>query len=435
MTLQDAYAELDEALSLPSTRIIHRVVAISHDLLDDELPASDIEAWSREAANRILAARLPRAVLFQPEVLRPPRAALLFMASDEVLAEIGMDVDVPNLLEVWLGAADIDWTRQADRSWPRLEKVSVQSGPGLDQGLYQWLARQTLPSLREARLSNTELGAEAFSRLLASTFWRSLETIVLSRNPLVGHEMTWPASPAVRELRLDYTKTDDEGLTAFLRSGPHALEDLDVSGNPIRISGLSALVAAPLPALRRLSARGTRFSDDPIWELLGSSFWPNLQHLDIAGDGRDPAALVRAGALFASLSSLNLNASSLQDQGASTLLSLPFSRLGRLSIAYNEIGRDGARAVARAPLPDIEEIDISVNHFGDEGLKTLTTSPWWPRIRRVTMTNVGLTDGGLEALVASPPRAIEELVIGTRSFDAGAVQRLREALPPGAKLS
>jgi hypothetical protein len=432
--LRDAYLAMDEALALLPTRVIHRVINISHDLLDDEVEADDIEAWSREAADRILNAGLSRAVLFQPEVLRPPRAALLFMAAEEVLAELGEGVDAPNLLEVWLGTGHIDWKVQPDRHWKRLEKVSIHTGPDLGRGLYPWLSRQTWPGLRELWAASCNLRREDFHALLKAPFWPSLEAFDLSSNAVCAGDAPWPSSLAVRDLRLDCTRMDDSGLAALLRSTPRAIEHLDVSSNDISVDGLAALVAAPMPVLRHLGARGNRFLHTPIWDVLARSFWPDLRHLDIGADGSDPDGLLSAAAIFASVSSLNVGGCALGDAGTAALASLPFSRLGTLSLTFNTIGLVGIRALAAAALPDLEEIDLSSNAFGDDGVRALTAARWWPRVRRVSLHRDGLTDAALEVLARQLPPAIEKLEIGTRYFGDESVARLRAALPAGARL-
>jgi hypothetical protein len=433
-SIDNAYRDLEEVWSNPPREAYSSVIAISDVMKDVGMSDDDRARWSETAAERLLSLELPADAFFHPEPLDAPRAALIFSLDDRELRQLPPDTRLPNLLKVRLGGANIDWNREAPRSWPRLRSLTVRPGAGSSQGLFRWLSQQHLPALRELVAASCEVTSEDFDALLRAPFWPSLERVVLSNNALGPGGAPWPSTMAIRRLALDHVEADDASLASLLASSLPALEELDVSGNPIDVGGLATLVAAPLPALRSLSARGNAYRHRPIWNVLARSFWPNLQHLDIAGNGSNANELASAGSIFASVSSLDLSSCALGDAGTEALASLPFSRLGALSLAYNVIGVVGARTLAAAPFPDLEAIDLSVNNFGDEGLRALTSAPWWPRVRRLSLINVGFTDAALELLARCPPRAAEALDIGTRSFSNETVTRLRASLSPHTRL-
>jgi hypothetical protein len=339
---------------------------LSDVMKDVGLSDSDRAHWSEAAADGLLRLDLPTDAFFHPEPLDAPRAALIFSIDDRELFRLPPDTHLSNLLKERLGGADVDWTREAPRTWPRLRSLTVRPGAGSGRGLFRWLSRQRLPALRELVAASCELTSEVFHALLRASFWPNLEHVVLSNNALGPGRAPWPATMAIRRLAVDNVQADDVALAALFASSLPALEELDVSGNPVDVDGLAALVAAPLPALRSLSARGTAFRHRPIWDVL--------------------------------------------------------------------IGVAGARALAAASLPDLEAIDLSVNGFGDEGLRALVSAPWWSRVRRISLINVGLTDGALELLARCPPQAAVALDLGARSFTDEALTRLRASLSPNTRL-
>lgn len=427
--LDRAYQELERALSLPDDEVIHEVVAISSILKSQRYADADLRTWSDTAARRLLERGFPIESLIHAEPLDPARAALIFSAADTELVGLWPAAPLSNLVEVQLGEADIDWTRQPRCSWPNLRTVYCWSGPGVANGLFSWLSEQDLPSLRELRASDSGLTAADLRRLLESSYWSRLERIRISRNELGPGDFPWPSSQALRELDLERVGADDEGLRSLLRAGLPSLRSLDIGGNQVSLAGLRSLVEASLPQLARLGARGNWFADDSIWDVLAGGFWPQLRSLDINGDGSQPERLIPAQGLFAAISHLNLSSCRLGDAGADALSATAFSRLESLRLAYNRIGVRGARALVRATLPDLVDLDLSVNELGDEGLRFLVEARWWHQLERLTLVNNQLTEASLAHLAERLPLRIQEVDVGSpHGVGAEALSRLRDAL-------
>ena len=436
-SLEQADAELEKAVKLRPDEVFHEVVAISEELRDAGHPDASIAGWSERAATEILRLGISPRSMIHPDTLEPARSALIFNASDAELEELWPVTSLRNLVVVTLGKARIDWSKMPPCEWQHLQAIYCRRGPGVDAGLFSWLSRQTLPALRELHAADSGMTTADQHALLGSSFWPQLEVVALSKNVLGAGPAPWPERPdRLRELTLARVGYDDAAIAHLCRAPLPALERLDVSGNDIELDGLAALVGAVMPALETLAVRNAALSSQRIWDVLADSFWPRLRHLDIAGDGRDPGGLVKAQNTLAPLVSLNLSSSQLGDAGVTALARVSFARLETLVLAHNGTGPHGARALSVCRLPDLAELDLSVNPLGDAGVRALVDASWWPRLRTLTLANVGLTADGIRNLAAAVPPGIQVIDLGDlRSFDADAVEVLRTAIPPGGKLA
>jgi hypothetical protein len=437
ISLEQADAELERAVKLPPAEVFHEVVAISEELREAGHPDASIASWSERAAAEILRLGISPGSMIHPDTLEPARSALIFNASDVEFEDLGPVTSLRSLLVVTLGKARIDWSAMPPCEWPHLQKVYCRRGPGIDAGLFAWLSRQALPSLRELHAADSGMTTADHHALLDSSFWPQLEVVALSKNALGAGPAPWPERlDRMRELALARVGYDDAGIARLCRAPLPALERLDVSGNDFGLEGLAAIAGAVMPALESLVARNTALSSQPIWEVLAGSFWPRLRHLNIAGDGRDPGEVVKAQNTLAPLVSLDLSSSQLGDEGVTALGRVSFSRLESLVLAYNGTGPLGARALSACRLPDLADLDLSVNPLGDVGVRALAEASWWPRLRTLTLANVGMTAAGIRNLAAAVPPGIQVIDLGDlRPFDTDAVALLRAAIPPGAKLA
>jgi hypothetical protein len=431
--LEEAYEDLEAARTRPDDDVFHHLMMVRRYMQDRGCPDAELAAWCEEAAEVVLARHLSGPQIIDTSPLERVWSSMVFLALDTELPGIWPEAPLRNLLELQLRGADIDWTAQPRCDWPHLRAVYCFDDHPVQRGAFGWLAGQDLPSLRKVSVHGHGMTATDFRALLRSSFWSGLETINLQYNRFGPGPAPWPAQLAVRRLELNNIDTDDEGIGSLLASRMPHLEHLDVSGNAITLAGLEQLVAASLPELRYLSARGTNYSHERIWSVLATARWPHLEHLDISGDGSEPDELAQA-AVVASVVSLDLGSCHLGDRGTAAIAATAFTRLHTLSLAYNDIGPDGACSLARAPLPDLADLDLAVNRIGDEGLRAIMTASWWPQLRRLSLVNTGLTDASLGLLMSHLPAGMQELGVFQRDLPTGHLARMRAAVHPGIRL-
>jgi hypothetical protein len=432
--LEAAYEDLEAARTLPDNEVFHDLAMVRKSLQRRGCPDDDLRAWCERAAELVLARNLPSQCLFELDPLEAVWSSLVFIGLDTELAGLWPEAPLPNLLELQLRGADIDWLSQPRCDWPHLRAVHCFDEGSVARGALRWLARQRLPSMRRLSAHQRGVTAEDFRALLRSEFWAMMRHVDLRWNALGSGPAPWPSSMAVETLQLERVGFDDEALASLVGAQLPKLRTLDLSGNDISLAGLRMLVDAPLPGLRRLAARGTPYRHNAIWTILREARWPDLEHLDISGDGSDPGDLMQAAAIVGAAASLDLASCHLGNRGTAALATIPFTRLRTLSLAYNDIGPDGARALARAPLPDLEELDLAVNPLGDDGLRAITSASWWTRLTRLSLVNTGLTEAAIDLLASHLPAGMKELRAYQRDLPPESFARMRAALHPDVRL-
>ncbi len=178
------------------------------------------------------------------------------------------------------------------------------------------------------------------------------------------------------------------------------LEDFELHG----VYMLASLIMVvfhdqPLPALRRLTLRGTGLAPDDTEIIADSPLLPRLDGLDLGGN---PLGDLRdfAGTDLSALRSLGLEAVTTDLDNLRALLANPtLAGVRLLDLAGNGLGDETASALPHKALSDLFRLDLGRNDIGPAGITRLAT---WLARRPLFWLNLGgnpLGDEGLAALL------------------------------------
>jgi uncharacterized protein (TIGR02996 family) len=271
------------------------------------------------------------------------------LASGNLGALVGLDLN-------WSALAPVQAWRLAN--WPGLVRLRhlnlAWSGLG-DDGLAGLLSGSTLANLRVLNLSSAGLTQAGVEALFRSPHVPALVHLELSGNTLGrdwSAQATEPAfAPNLRRLGLALTRMGD--------------------------TGVSALAAMNLPALRELNLTKNHLSPTSVAVLVGAKWLTQLEVLTL-GENALGAAL-------------------------SPVLTAPLTSLRRLGLGSNVLdARAVADLVASPHLEGLRELLLSYNRLGDEGARLLTGWPGLARLTYVDLASNGITAEGLLALLRSP---------------------------------
>jgi Ran GTPase-activating protein (RanGAP) involved in mRNA processing and transport len=317
------------------------------------------------------------------------------------------------------------------------------------------LARLTHLNLVSNLLDHDKLGALAASPHLAGL--RSLE---LSGNARLGVGASLLAGPqfaGLTQLSLRRCQIDPAALRAL--TAAHALPNLrrlDLSANPLTAegvallarsallprlhalslatcraeSGVAALAAADVGALRRLDLAGNGLGGEATAALAGGAF-RSLVELNLTNNrllGAEGAAALGRSAGLARLRSLNLLNCSLRPEGAEALTaSATLGSLTHLILDSNNIGTPGVRRLAGwAGLAGVRVLSLGANQIDDDGVRALAASPHLGGLRRLHLDHNPLSNEAARALAASPNlRSLRELSVwGNRHMNEDGARAL-----------
>jgi uncharacterized protein (TIGR02996 family) len=191
-------------------------------------------------------------------------------------------------------------------------------------------------------------------------------------------------------------------------------EGLDDSATPRTIAGLlDSPVWAGVRDFALLCPRG--FQVCPArWaaEVFRCGWVRNLTSLGVALDDEGFRLLLTSPA-SGNLRSLSLYGSRLSVEAARSLVGLRCRpHLKELGLSSSELGPDHVTALAAIPGWDaLEELDLGFNPIiGDDGALALAQSPLMRNLRRLRMSDTGLTELGIAALAdAVDPLVVENL--------------------------
>lgn len=157
------------------------------------------------------------------------------------------------------------------------------------------------------------------------------------------------------------------------QEGLSHLEELDLSHTHCSEPALEALGQATFaPRLRSLQLHSISPSSlRPLWR---PGAWPSLRSLGLRHNELT----------FASLAMYSAD------------LDLPALEVLKLSSNHLR-AEDLPQLFGTSPPPRLRSIDLEYNHLDAHGYRALTSSPWWPQIRRLSI-GLGSVDGSLEAL-------------------------------------
>ena len=234
----------------------------------------------------------------------------------------------------------------------------------------------------------------------------------------------------LRELDLRDNKLFSDGIKKILKvldfTCVESLEELDISENMIRDSGVAALAQTSLPYVRKLNLISNFITPKGI-DALGTFITLNedrLESLHLDNNPLGNAGVQLLTEIFlhnpCALKQLTLGDCLLADAGCRDLGKFLRSKscmLQSLNLSVNHIGAEGLRVLLRSIPKCLRHIDLGGNSFGDPGVMHLAQyAPLLPSIQEIDITCVGMTDASaphlLNALVASKEKiALRDLSI------------------------
>ncbi len=272
-------------------------------------------------------------------------------------------------------------------------------GAKLDASLVDWLIRwQHTPRLERLDLSENMLDAASATRLLSEAPLDALTTLDLSAQ-----------APAARSISAGFEEVA-AALGALPRLRALSLDQLELG------RGTFAALAAPgrFASLRELSLRGNLLRLDAPDTLARASFWPALDHLDLARNSlfmgwverlcdalRDlprPAALA-----------LELSGTGLGDRAVEALLP-GLDGVGELRL-LGDCGLYGESLVMLAQAPHaLRELHIALGHSCDEAMVALAQRPM-PALRALTIESPLMGEPGCAAVLGSDVLEVRRLTL------------------------
>lgn len=161
-----------------------------------------------------------------------------------------------------------------------------------------------------------------------------------------------PHLKGLRDVKLASNALGGAGVKALLEGG-WPLVSLDVSGNQLDDSALTAIAAAPhLSTLEHLGLGAGEYSDAALTALAASKTLTSLASLDLTNSQLGPRGLERflAALRLPALKALSLRGTGLGDAGVVTLAKSAASRqFTSLELGENQVTQTGVFALADAP--------------------------------------------------------------------------------------
>lgn len=309
-------------------------------------------------------------------------------------------------------AADLDAVAAACADWPD----AVRLAPG------RWL-RDRIDGRPQPRL----------------TVARAVDLTL--QGDLAGDRLAWTDAPELARctiLKIVDDRMGDAGLARWLQSannprpveltlaagltdaGAHrlaadprlaTLRSLALLRNALGPAGLAALLAAPMPALRRLLLGRNLFGEPGARALAGATALADLDLLDLDCDRLDgPALRVLARAPL-------------------------LSGIRALNLSNNPIGRDGCAALAESP--HLDRLEVLLLHgcrLDDAAAAPLLRAPWLPGLKNLALSDNALSPATIAGLAAHRELALDELDICHNPFDPQDAEARLRAAPQFARL-
>ena len=297
---------------------------------------------------------------------------------------------------------------------------------------------EATPQLKSLTFRCCEI-APAVASALAAAGWR-LEELRIHYNNTLGDAgvAALAASPSFALRRLGLRSCGLVSLSALGIATCWSLEELDLCGNEIGAVGIgtfsapafsggrlkelnlgdnknlgaagtSALVAAPMTGLRRLTLSYCGL-DAAALRALARAHWP-LEELDIGyNDLSDDAAGPALAALsrHAGLLRLDVSECRLSPANFEALIESTWPALTSLSAQSACSGALAFSAAAFAGFPKLEKLEISDLQLGKAGARALARQRW-PRLRELVLTKTHLRDRGVAALALGDRPALQQL--------------------------
>ena len=191
----------------------------------------------------------------------------------------------------------------------------------------------------------------------------------------------------VFSISLAETGVSDIGLLRL--KGLAALQELDLSGNPITDPGLEVL--APFKTLTKLNLAGTHVTGDGLAQLLGCK---KLADLDLS---RCPVTDEKLDVVkgFVSLVALRLNGTSVSDAGLQALK--PLVSLNELYLADTRVTGSGLNNLKRKdnldPKKQLLVLDLSLTPIKDSNMELISN---FPALRHLRLNWSAISDIGVE---------------------------------------
>ena len=283
------------------------------------------------------------------------------------------------------------------------------SGNALSDGAATVLAgAHRLASLKSLGLDTCEIGAEGLRTLTGTSFWQTLHTLDLSRNPLGSDspELLAEADPPaeLHRLAIADAELDDEALGILSElDWVRKLSSLDLSKNGLGI--FEPLRRFEDGAIRELSLAGVLFAATDAEHLF--ALWKTVWRLDLSrnprlgDDGLERLLTERAE----DLQVLDLRHCKLTSRGLSSIArhasSLP--RLRELFLGGNSFDRSSiVRLLDSSIMAKLRVLDVSGCDLGEDVAEVFARAPGVSRLRALNLRrNRKIKLAGLMALAGS----------------------------------
>lgn len=386
-----------------------------------------------------------------------PIAALLKEHGEEWLGGLSKVATVRNYWRGFLGSVDgsseqiVACSEELERTAP-VSHLTVQTGESeegeqLAPGFVELALLERVQGLHLAE----GMSAAALAKVLASPRLGKLRSISLFDGegfPQVIEEVARAIPPGLRMLSLiGFIGTDFNDRCAEVLAGAPSvaeLEHLRLWNCNLKSEGAVALARSPyLKKLRALDLGLGQYTLNKIRgegckALAAEGALPSLSSLDLDfNDVGDEGwlAMVQSGKLER-FTLLRLQKCQLSDASL-----VPMFEAGRmdalvtLDLSHNLMGPAGAKALAAMAPRQLRNLWLYGDPIGDEGVAAVVQAPWLGQLKELNLDLVGMTERGVELLVASPqldsiPRVICELQ--KPQLSAAAKEQLKRKL--GARL-
>lgn len=354
----------------------------------------------------------------------PPIAELLKTHAGEWLKGLSA---VATARDLWRGFLDSASGTSADfvelagvlEGVAPLNHISVEAGasegdPDLVPGFLE------LPLLERVRALHLGEGtvARSLAEVLKAPKLAALKQVSIydpEGFPEAMEEIAASMQPALRMFTVvGFVNTDfNDGCAEVLARAPTVakLEHLRLWNCRLREAGAQALARSQyLGEVRALDLGLGQYSLNKIGPvgcaaLAEEHALPKLTSLDLdfneVGD-EGWLAMVRSGKL-GRFTRLQLQKCELGDVSLVPMFSSGrLDALVTLDLSHNQMGAAGAIALVEAAPASLRNLWLYGNPIGDEGVRALAQAPWLGQLRELNLDLVGMTDAGVEALLASP---------------------------------
>lgn len=259
-----------------------------------------------------------------------------------------------------------------------------------------------------------------------------------------GLEMILPRFPnLLRQLSLRYNDIDTPGvklLAETISSRLHALASLNLSGNPMTLTGVRILADSlkNCASLKKLRHEGCYIKQEGTTLLLGalsSNKFLRLTHLslkmnDICSGESIANFLHESGS---QLVYLNLSINPLHNAGVKAVARglLRWRRIERLHLAGSQVSECGPLARLVAKCRRLWYLNLMHNDIGNEGAEELAAGLRIGNLLRLKLDMNGVGIGGAKALVAAAMEngRVDCLSFSDNNLKDGAKTKLRQLVP------